>query len=215
MIIFPSLYLTVLSSKQPDRYPLYVVLTGWGNSFVSGSFFFLPWLDLQPLKHFGLEWLFDALPFAELFAKWIGKELVVNLIEKLSGLEILFQPPGWLTLLITAPIVLWPILLCLGGMIIFTGFLVAFQFRSPKIGKMLVVLAIGLLAIVYGSLPAIDGIGERAFPHPLTVVIPLLGAKINWLGPAVMILGLVFLAIGGFTQFRTGEQPLTHGVSDE
>jgi hypothetical protein len=173
------------------------VLAAWGLSFFLASFFFLPWLDLQPLKHLGLAVLFDALPVLETFVRWFGQDFLLEVIEKVSSLELIFEPRGWFTLALVANIytaiwlflwgsstflLAWPVLLC---------------FRWHKLGYFLSASSIVLLFTLFYSLPTIDGLGERHLPHPMALAVPVLGAELLWYGPVVMFIGLLLLALAG------------------
>lgn len=200
LILLPSLFLTFFRWQEEKQHV--TLLATWAASLFLFSFFFLPWLDLQPLKHFGVEWIYDAIPVLEIVAGWFGAEFVADAASHISGLDLLFSPPGWLTLLITARPLIWLIVTCLGTVsIVFAWLTSAINWREA--GLVLSISSSLLLLFILCNLPNIDGLGERSFPSLLAIAVPLLGVQLIWVGPFVMIFSLILMIVAGLVQLES------------
>ncbi len=164
------------------------------------SFFYLPWLDLSPLK----ESLWgDALGIAPDAAgqmlAWRGMDSAAHKMDFLASVVRVFEPPGWATLFLTSPHWLLTLLLLGIGIVIITlAVLITWQPKQPPVlGYALSICTAVLLFIIIYFLPEIEGLGEHSLPNILAIAIPLLRVEIAWLGPLVMMLGLLFLLAGG------------------
>jgi hypothetical protein len=197
----PFIIVAVRWFKQNELLPAQL-LASIGAVGANISFFYLPWLDLSPLKAslFG-EVLSIAPDAVGQMLAWRGMDSAAQKMESIAVFIGLFEPPGWLTLLLTSPhfLVLLLVLL-LGVAAIVLAVLVAWPVRSSVFGCALAILSAVLLLTIIYFLPEIEGLGERAFPSPLPIALPLLQVEIIWFGPLVMMLGLLFMLVGGLAQ---------------
>lgn len=170
----------------------------WGSSLFLISVFYVPWLNLNPLQHVGLDWLIDvAPPTLELVLKLFRSERFGSLLGFFGILEPLFGPPGWATLFVTARPIVSVLMLSIGTITAVLGMFVAYGLFGKAAGTGLIFFSSLNFLILFYSLPTIDGLGERAFPSLFSLVIPLVGAHIEWGGPLIMIVGLCLLFYAG------------------
>lgn len=161
------------------------------------SFFKLPWLNLQPLKLIGLDWLVDLAPMLEpLLGKW-GLKGAQRGVESFGLLEPFFEPRGWLTLLLVTNKWLMPTLLLLGTLSFIFILWLLFKPTNKAVGAALMVTSAANLLFLFYFLPDIDGMGERPFPNIMSLAQPLLGAHLEWIGPIVMIISLCLMLMAG------------------
>ncbi len=188
-------------------------LAGVGAAGVNISFFYLPWLDLSPIKGSLTGELLGIAPDAagQLLA-WRGMDAAAQKMEAVASFIGLFEPPGWLTLLITSPhIPVFLLALLVGMTAIALAALVVWPVRHPVFGYALAGCSAFLLLSIIYFLPDIEGLGERAFPNVLSLAVPLLQVEIIWFGPLVMMLGLLLMLVGGLAQ----AQQAAHNNLDE
>ena len=197
LVVIPPILFTIKWLAQRDEG--FVPIAVWFASLMLVSFFILPWLDLQPLKHFNLAWVFGTVPWLELVGKWVGMDWLLTILEKLSGLEILFEPPGWLTLILAARPWLWLVTIPCGFVTVGASWLVSWPVQHKLPGYLLSVTSFILLVILFLGLPEIDGLGERAFPNMMALIVPILGAHIIVPGPLAMLIALLGLVLTGAT----------------
>jgi len=174
---------------------------------VNISFFYLPWLDLSPIKGVLLKDLLDFVPdvVGQVLA-WKGLDSAAQGMGRVASMVGLFELSGWETLLLTSPHPLVLVLLgIVGGIAIVLAILTAWPMRHVAVGYALAVCsAVLLLSIIY-FLPEIEGLGEHAFPSLLAVAVPLLQVEIIWFGPLVMMSGLLLMLVGGLMQTQQSE----------
>lgn len=176
-------------SKSRSRpFPLATV----GASLMLISFGVLPWLSLQPLDPIGLEWLGDALPMAGRLLALLGAKSLSAVLGWMGVIGFLTNWYGWVALLLTAGPPVWVAATLLGVVALGAAWAVGVGRQKPAAYVLLAAAAALVLLVAY-SLPLIDGLGEHPFPHPLTVTLPFLGARLNWLGPGVMFVALGLL----------------------
>lgn len=188
LLLVPA-FLGISWSRSRSRpFPLATV----GASLMLISFLILPWLSLRPLDLVGLEWLGDTLPIAGRLLALLGVKSFSTLVGWLGPLGFLTNWYGWLALLLTATPLVWGLAALLGASALVAAWAVGVG-RRPRAAYGLLAIAGALVLLVAYSLPLIDGLGERPFPHPLTVSLPFLGARLNWLGPGAMFLALGLL----------------------
>lgn len=180
---------------------------------VNVSFFYLPWLDLSPVKGSLLKDLLDFAPdVAGQVLEWRGLSSAAQGMERVASVVGLFELSGWETLLLTSPHPLVLVLLGLLGVVaIALAVWTAWPARHPAVGYSLAVCSAWLLLSIIYYLPEIEGLGERAFPSLLAVAVPLFQVEIIWLGPLVMMLGLLLMLAGGLMQAQQTE--LDYAVS--
>lgn len=171
-----------------------------GASLVLLSMSIVPWLNLQPLKHLGLAWFYEGLPAWEWLVHRLGIGWLGRALEKLSGLETLFEPPGWLALVLVGRLGVWLWVLFWGIAAVILSWSVGLGKGRPWVGYGLALSSSLLLLTVGYHLPTIDGLGERAFPHIASLAVPVLGAELEWAGPLVMMAGLLLMLYGGLAQ---------------
>ena len=206
VIILPSGLLTLVWFRSPKQRPF--PLASWGISLLLLSFCFVPWIDLQPLKHFGVEWLFDAVPILAFIFERLGKTLAVEVAEKVSSLEIIFEPPGWITLVMVGNWLIWLWLAFWGSLTFIFAIPVMLRFRWRPIGRFLSITSFVLLITLFYNLPNIDGLGERPLPSIFALAEPILGAQLLWQGPMIMMAGLGLLVFGGLSYAYSADQML-------
>lgn len=110
IVVIPPIAITMrrLYITKVSGFPVAV----WGSALFLAGFLLLPWLNLQPLKYINLDWLFDfAPPLLEMVFKLIGLTQLSTLAGKVAGLDMLFHPRGWLTLLLVSPVWMWVLVL--------------------------------------------------------------------------------------------------------
>lgn len=195
LVLIPPILFAIKWLAQRDEG--FVPIAVWFASLMLVSFFILPWLDLQPLKHFNLGWVFGTVPWLELLGKWVGMDWLLNILEKLSGLEILFEPPGWLTLILAARPWLWFVTIPCGVIAVIASWLVSWPVQHKWPGYLLSVTSFILLLILFLGLPEIDGLGERSFPNMMALLVPILGTHIIVPGPLAMLIALLGLVLTG------------------
>lgn len=173
-------------------------LASWGAGLFLLSFYALPWLNLQPLKHIGLDWIVDvAPPLLESSLRQLGLESLGSVSERVSSIELFFSPPGWLTLIMVAPILVSLGVIATGSLSFILAQVVASQ-RNASVSAILLMLTSALhLLVLFYYLPDIDGLGERAFPSVFTLAVPALGAHLEWLGPLTMLVALCLMFFAG------------------
>lgn len=194
------------SKSRARPFPLAAV----GASLMLISFGVLPWLSLQPLDPIGLAWLGDALPVAGRLLVLMGAKSVSAALGWVGVIGFLTNWQGWLALLLTAGPPVWVAALLLGTVALAAAWAVGVGRQKPAAYVLLATAAALVLLVAY-SLPLIDGLGEHPFPHPLTVTLPFLGARLNWLGPGVMFIALGLLMGDALLTLR----PPTVAVEDE
>ena len=169
---------------------------------VNISFFYLPWLDLSPIK--GSLWR-DLLDFAPdvvgQMLSWRSIDSAARGLETVSQVVGFFELSGWETLLVTVPHALLFFLIGLLGIAAYLlTILLAWPVRHPAIGYALALCAVTLFCITIYFLPEIEELGERSFPSLFAIAVPLLQVEINWLGPLMMLFGLLLMLVGGLAQ---------------
>ena len=197
LIILPAFSSTLRwfqNGSKAERMPLGI----WGNSLLLLSTFYIPWLNLNPLKYLGLDWLIDvAPPLLAMGLKLLRTERLGFLGKFFDVLGPIFGPPGWATLLLTAR---WPMMLLMGtvvGVTVVLGYMVAVLPRWKDAGIPLLISSGLAFLILFYNLPTIDGLGERSFPSLFSLAVPLVGAQIEWGGPLIMFAGLCLLFFAG------------------
>jgi hypothetical protein len=170
------------------------------------SFVTLPWLSIKPLERIGLEWLHDIAPF-------VGRLLILFGIDNLDSLMpfwkvIGIRPPGWLALMLNAQtrgglLLLVIVAAVVGGLVYLLAHWVAAT-RRPRISApFLVVTAAALLLLLLYRLPDIDGLGEHDFSNIVALSLPIVfNIHLSWLGPLVMVVGLVMLLADGVRRLQ-------------
>jgi hypothetical protein len=175
---------------------------------VNFSFFYLPWLDLSPIK--GSLWrdFLDLAPdmMGQVLA-WRGIDSAARSLEAVSQVIGLFELSGWETLLLTAPNA-WIVLLV--GFVAIAAYvlvlLLAWPVRHPAVGYALTGCSAFLFSVIVYHLPEIEELGERSFPSLFAIAVPLLQVEINWLGPLVFLFGLLLMIVAGLAHAEyTGE----------
>ena len=206
-VFLPFVALAVRWFKQGRVLPAQFLASA-GAVGVNVSFFYLPWLDLSPIKGSIIGDLLGIAPDAagQLLA-WRGMDAAAQKMEAVASFIGLFEPPGWLTLLITSPhIPVFLLALLVGMAAIVLAVLVAWPVRPPAVGYALAGCSAFLLLSIIYFLPDIEGLGERAFPNVLSLAVPLLQVEIIWFGPLVMMLGLLLMLVGGLAQTQQAAQ---------
>lgn len=174
----------------------------WGISLVLLSTFYIPWLNLNPLQHLGLDWLPDVIPPGlEIVRKLLHTDRFGSLINLFGILEPIFGPPGWVTLLVAAQL---PTAI-IGTITVAVGFVVVWHPNWKPAGIAVLFLSSLTFLILFCNLPTIDGLGERSFPSLTSLAIPLVGAHIEWGGPLVMMAGLCLLFFAGAQSYASAE----------
>lgn len=168
------------------------------------SFFALPWLNLQPLKYVGLDWLFDIAPAAEWLAKLLGAGVMGGLFGGIDLIDPIFNPPGWATLALVAGPLTWLVVLSLGAGAYWLAVAVTWRKGSARLGQALSLVSGALLLFLFYRLPDIDGLGERAFPSLAALIAPLTGAELSWIGPIGMFISLGLLLVAGLRAQERG-----------
>lgn len=202
------------SENLSSRLNLTAVL---GLLTINISFFYLPWLDLSPIK--GTLWR-DLLDFAPdvvgQILSWRGLETAAHGMERVTQVVGLFELSGWEALFLTSPSVWVFVLVGLLGLVAtILTVLLAWPVRHPVVGYSLALCSLFLLCLNISYLPEIEELGERAFPNPFAVAVPLLQVEINWLGPFVMLLGLLLMVVGGLAQTQQPDLTDERGVSKD
>lgn len=168
-----------------------------GATLMILSFFVLPWLNLQPLKYVGLDWLFDIAPAAEWLARLLGAGVMGGLFGGIGFIDPIFNPPGWATLALVAGPLTWLAVLGLGASAYWLAVLVIWRNNSARLGQALSLVSVTLSLFLFYRLPDIDGLGERTFPSLTALIVPLTGAKLSWIGPLGMFVSLGLLIWAG------------------
>lgn len=179
------------------------------------SFFKLPWLNLQPLKLIGLDWLVDVAPILEPLLGRLGLRWAQRGVESFGLLEPFFEPRGWLTLLLVANKWLMPAVMFLGALSFSLTLFLLWKPASKMAGSILMASSAGNLLFLFYFLPDIDGLGERAFPSVFGLAQPLLGAHIEWVGPLAMIAALGLMFAAGAQAQLLSESSLADELDDE
>ncbi len=176
-----------------------------GSVGVNISFFYLPWLDLSPIKGSVFRDLLDVAPDMLIpFLEHAGKDSMAGGMEAVSTVVGLFELPGWQTLLLNSPsFLLTGFVLLVGFAAILLAMCVSWPVQTPKVGYALAGCSAFLLFVTICFLPEIEELGERVFPHPLALAVPLLQIEIIWLGPLVMFLLLLLMIAGGLVHAQS------------
>jgi hypothetical protein len=174
-------------------FPLAVI----GASLILLSFLLLPWLSLEPLRVMGFDWLSRLIPVARPVIEWLEDGRLRPLGVFLGPINFLTRWRGWMALLFTGNLSIVVLIPFLATLAIVLGHWVTWL-RPRKAPAAILIASAGLsLFLMLFNLPRLDGLGERGFPHLMTVMLPMLGAHIHPAGPVTMALGLALLAAGG------------------
>lgn len=218
MLLLPVVILMIRRLSNSVGQPNFTAVLGLLT--VNISFFYLPWLDLSPIK--GTVWrdLLDFMPdvVGQILA-WRGVDVAAHGLETISQVVGLFELSGWETLLVTIPNAFLFFLVGLLAIAVYllTLFL-AWSVRKPAAGYALAVCSAVLLGMIIYFLPEIEELGERSFPSLLAIAVPLLRVEINWLGPLTMLAGLLLLIAGGLAHGQRSEsddEAVTSDFDDE